>query len=134
MRGPRFVQRLENGLLAALAFGATLALYPSWWWVPLAAFLFVDLSALGYLHSAAVGAACYNAAHHYGWAAVAAAVAVTTHGSSPGLAQWCGLLACAWAFHVGVDRMLGFGLKLPDPFAHTHLDDTHRTRGGVPGP
>jgi hypothetical protein len=33
----------------------------------------------------------------------------------------CGVLACAWAFHVGVDRALGYGLKLPDSFRSTHL-------------
>lgn len=32
-----------------------------------------------------------------------------------------GVLASAWAFHVGVDRALGYGLKMPDAFRHTHL-------------
>ncbi|TDB99096.1 DUF4260 family protein [Actinomadura sp. 7K534] len=27
------------------------------------------------------------------------------------------------AFHVGVDRALGYGLKLPDSFRHTHLGE-----------
>ena len=33
-----------------------------------------------------------------------------------------GVLACSWAFHVGVDRALGYGLKLPEnSFRSTHL-------------
>jgi hypothetical protein len=31
------------------------------------------------------------------------------------------VLTCTWAFHVAVDRALGYGLKYPDSFAHTHL-------------
>lgn len=31
------------------------------------------------------------------------------------------VLAGSWAFHIGVDRALGYGLKLPDAFTHTHL-------------
>lgn len=28
-----------------------------------------------------------------------------------------------WAFHVGVDRALGYGLKFRDRFTHTHLGE-----------
>ena len=37
------------------------------------------------------------------------------------LSTTAGVLACSWAFHVGVDRALGYGLKLPDSFRNTHL-------------
>ncbi|MCT1605867.1 DUF4260 domain-containing protein [Nesterenkonia massiliensis] len=30
------------------------------------------------------------------------------------------LIAASWTFHIGVDRALGYGLKL-GPFTHTHL-------------
>ena len=29
--------------------------------------------------------------------------------------------AATWAAHIGVDRALGYGLKEPDAFKHTHL-------------
>jgi hypothetical protein len=36
----------------------------------------------------------------------------------------------AWAFHIGVDRALGYGLKFEDGFQHTHLGTIGR--GGRP--
>jgi hypothetical protein len=32
-------------------------------------------------------------------------------------------LALVWLAHVGLDRLLGMGLKYNDRFAHTHLGD-----------
>jgi hypothetical protein len=95
--------------------------YPRWWWVILAAFLVFDLSMLGYIRSAAAGAVSYNAVHNYAWPAVFALVALVASSASPTFSTFAGVLACAWAFHVGADRALGFGLKLPDAFTHTHL-------------
>lgn len=37
------------------------------------------------------------------------------------VAWWTGLAALSWAFHVAVDRALGYGLKLAAGFEHTHL-------------
>ncbi|WP_407717054.1 DUF4260 family protein [Jiangella alkaliphila] len=48
-------------------------------------------------------------------------IALATSTSSPTLSKWLTLVAFACALHVGVDRMLGYGLKLPDAFAHTHM-------------
>ena len=31
-------------------------------------------------------------------------------------------IALIWANHIGVDRLLGFGLKYADGFGYTHLD------------
>ncbi|MFL0711613.1 MAG: DUF4260 family protein [Microcella pacifica] len=44
------------------------------------------------------------------------------------LATVCGLTALAGAFHVAVDRALGYGLKRPDAFTHTHLGWIGRDR------
>lgn len=121
--GVRAVQQLEGGMIAALSITATLVIEPSLWWVPLATFLLFDLSMLGYLRSPAAGAVGYNVVHTYTWPAglgvVALALAAT--GAAPAVATWSGIIGAAWAFHVGVDRMLGYGLKLPDDFRHTHL-------------
>ncbi|MBO0607837.1 DUF4260 family protein [Myceligenerans salitolerans] len=121
MRSVHTVQRIEAAAVVLLSVIAAVAVYPRWWWVILAAFLLFDLSMLGYARSAAAGAVSYNAVHNYAWPAASASVALTTSSVSPTLSTCAGVLACAWAFHVGVDRTLGYGLKLPSAFTHTHL-------------
>lgn len=121
MRSVHTVQRIEAAAIAFLSVVAVVAVYPRWWWVVLAAFLVFDLSMLGYVRSAATGAASYNAVHNYAWPAGFALAALVASSVSPTFSTFAGVLACAWAFHVGVDRALGFGLKLPDAFTHTHL-------------
>jgi hypothetical protein len=77
--------------------------------------LLPDLSMLGYLVNARVGATSYNLAHS------------TVGPIALGLAALTGLvpaalpLALIWAAHVGMDRALGYGLKYPSAFGHTHL-------------
>lgn len=119
--GPSVIQRIEGGLIVALSIVGTIVIAPEWWWMPLALFLVFDLSQLGYLRSPAAGAAWYNAIHTYAWAAVLAIVALVASNFAPTLSLWSAIIAFAWAFHVGVDRALGYGLKLPDAFTHTHM-------------
>lgn len=121
MRSVHAVQRIESAAIALVAVVTVVALYPQWWWVLLAAFLLFDLSMVGYARSAAAGATSYNVVHSYAWPAIAAALALAASGPAPTFSTWAGVIACAWAFHVGVDRALGYGLKLPDAFTHTHL-------------
>ena len=117
--GPATIwQRVEN---AALAVGVLVAMivldHP--WWVLLVAFLLFDLSALGYLISQRLGAGLSNVVHNY---TGPAAVLMFWAGLQLGHvhADWLVVLAACWAFHVAVDRALGYGLKL-GPFRHTHL-------------
>lgn len=114
-------QRVEAGAVALIALAAVVALYPDWWWMTLAAFLAFDLSMLGYLRSTAAGATTYNLVHNYAFPAAAGVAALALEPASPAASTAAGVLACAWAFHVGVDRALGYGLKLPDSFTNTHL-------------
>jgi len=107
-------QMIEGGIVGAGAFAGTMLLGFSWW-LPLALFLAFDLSALGYLASPRVGAFLYNLVHNYGAPVVLAVVGLAA--TTP----WVVAVALAWAFHVGVDRALGYGLKHPDNFQHTHL-------------
>lgn len=93
---PPTIERIENGLIAALAT-ATIVLAPGLWWFPLALFLTFDVSMVGYLRSPAVGAAGYNAVHTYAWPAVLGGVALVTSTSSPGAGTWLALVALAWA-------------------------------------
>jgi hypothetical protein len=86
-----------------------------YWWLWPFLFLVPDLSMVGYLVNTRVGAVCYNLAHHKAIAAVVLLVGWSLHAPMFLLA---GLLL--WA-HSSFDRVLGYGLKYPDAFTHTHL-------------
>ena len=120
-------QRVEAGAVALAALVAVVAVYPERWWLVLAAFLAVDLSMVGYMWSTSAGAATYNAVHNYASPALAAVAALTLEPVSGSWSTTAGVLACAWAFHVGLDRALGYGLKLPESFRSTHLGQIGRT-------
>ena len=81
-----------------------------------------DLSMLGYLGGTRLGAITYNAAHNLvlalglvgiGWWLPAAPLA---------------LAGAVLLAHVGMDRALGYGLKLPTDFRDTHLGRIGRDR------
>ena len=106
--------RLEG----AAAFAAGLALY-GWlggpWLVVLPLLLVPDLSAVGYLRDPRLGAFTYNVVHN--WALGLAVLGV-------GLAAEIAPIAIAGAIliaHVGMDRAVGYGLKLSTSFHDTHL-------------
>lgn len=83
------------------------------WLLPL--LLAPDLSMIGYVRGSRVGAVTYNAVHN-----LATAIIVLAVGWFAGIAP----LALAGAIlvaHVGMDRSLGYGLKLPTDFRDTHL-------------
>lgn len=85
------------------------------WWIFAALLLVPDLCMLGYLINAKVGAVAYNVVHSYLLPLVLAAVALVTH--HPGAAPFL----CIWTAHIGMDRLLGYGLKYPTAFTKTHL-------------
>ncbi len=107
-------QRLESFVVAGLVVMATIHIGWSWWWL-LVVFLAFDVSAVGYLASTKVGAFVYNLVHNYAAPAALFAAWLVTD------IRWLALTALAWAFHVAVDRALGYGLKHDDHFIHTHL-------------
>lgn len=83
------------------------------WLLPL--FLAPDLSMLGYLAGPRVGAVTYNAVHN-----LVLAVAALGMGWLLALAPLA-LGGAVLLAHVGMDRALGYGLKLSTGFADTHL-------------
>jgi hypothetical protein len=85
------------------------------WWLFAALFLAPDLSMLGYLAGSCWGARVYNAIHTYVVPATLALCALLLH------VQLALAIALIWASHIGVDRLLGYGLKYADGFGYTHL-------------
>ncbi|HEX2142303.1 MAG TPA: DUF4260 domain-containing protein [Candidatus Limnocylindria bacterium] len=108
------ILRLE----ALAALGAGIALWLAndgslLWLLP--ALLVPDLSMAGYVANSRVGAVTYNLIHN--WVLAPALL---------GLGWWMGsdvlLLAGSVVLaHVGMDRAMGYGLKLPTDFRDTHL-------------
>jgi hypothetical protein len=127
--------RLVNAILRSEALAVLVAGVILWlandgsplWLVP--ALLLPDVSMIGYAVSPRVGALTYNAVHNW-----ALGLGVLGIGwwllSVPALLAGSILLA-----HVGMDRALGYGLKLPTSFQDTHLGRIGRAREtSVPSP
>jgi hypothetical protein len=112
--GPLILLRCEGGAAFAAATLAFAQMGQSFWLFA-ALILAPDISMLGYLVNARFGAACYNAAH---WAVppLMLACAGASIGSSLALS-----IAAIWIAHIGLDRVLGYGLKYATGFADTHL-------------
>ena len=81
----------------------------------MALWLAPDLSMLGYLRGSCSGARIYNAVHTYAGPAVLALWALTLS------ARMLLPISLIWINHIGVDRLLGYGLKYSDGFGWTHL-------------
>jgi hypothetical protein len=96
------------------------------WWLFAALWLVPDLSMIGYFAGPRVGANCYNGIHSY---LLPIAIAIAALSS-----QQAALLSYAliWFNHIGVDRLLGYGLKYPTAFGHTHLTEPRRLQAPRP--
>ncbi|MGA7342700.1 MAG: DUF4260 domain-containing protein [Terracidiphilus sp.] len=114
--------RLE-GLAVASVSAALYARTGASWWLFAALWLAPDLSMLGYLAGPCWGARIYNAYHTYVPPAMLALGAFLFRLHGPVLP-----IALIWANHIGVDRMLGYGLKYGDGFGWTHLGRLGKNR------
>jgi hypothetical protein len=111
---PSFLLRAEGGVI----FGASLLLYGELrgsWALFVMLVLAPDLSILGYLSSARLGAALYNLVH----ALVAPVLLIVL--SIVYKQLWLLPYGLIWTAHIGADRLLGYGLKYPTRFHDTHL-------------
>jgi hypothetical protein len=111
---PAVMLRVEGAAL----FGAALALYIDADYSILALvllFLAPDLSFLAYAAGPRIGALVYNLFHFE-------AIPFTL-GAVGFLGDWdVGVqVALIWLAHIGIDRLLGYGLKYPTAFKDTHL-------------
>jgi hypothetical protein len=113
--------RMEG--VAAFAAGIVLyALNGGEWLLIIPLLLLPDLSAIGYLAGPRIGAISYNAILI--WAPGFIALAIGLWLASLVMQ----LLAAILIAHVGMDRAVGYGLKLPGSFRDTHLGRMGRTR------
>ena len=110
---PRWL-RLEAVTLVTAALIAYSTTNQPWWLIPLI-LLVPDVVMVGYLGGTRLGAITYNLAHSTPLPAAVIALGWWQH--EP-LVLAFGLI---WLAHIGMDRVLGYGLKYNDHFQHTHL-------------
>jgi len=106
--------RFEGAALFAAAVAGYFAVDGSWLLFAVL-ILAPDLSMLGYMAGPRIGAIAYNVVH-----TTAGAIALLAVGY---FAAWPTVVAIGliWLAHIGIDRALGYGLKLPGDFRDTHL-------------
>ena len=118
---PQVILRIEGAALLACATAAY-----AWsgqpWWVFAVLLLAPDLSMLGYIAGPGPGAILYNTVHTVTPPLIGLCAAVML--GHPVLAG----LALIWLAHIGLDRMLGYGLKYGSGFGDTHLGALGRAR------
>jgi hypothetical protein len=112
---PSLLLRAEGGMV----FGASLLLYGELranWVLFVVLVLAPDLSMLGYLLGLRFGTALYNLVH-------ALVVPLLLIALSIFYQQfWLLPYGLIWTAHIGLDRLLGFGLKYPTRFSDTHFE------------
>lgn len=131
---PQSVDRLQNPLLTPVVLLrveglalliAAVAIYSqqggSWWLFALLLFT-PDLAMLGYLAGPHAGAAVYNMVHTSALPILLALIAWFTGGTV------LLLVSLIWLAHIGLDRLVGYGLKLPTGFSDTHLGQIGRRK------
>jgi len=111
---PRAFLRVEGLTLLVVALVAYSRTGQAWWLLP-ATLLLPDLGALGYLVSRSVGALVYNLTHATPLPLVMLGLGLW-HASMLTVA-----LALVWLAHIGMDRVMAYGLKHDDSPNHTHL-------------
>ena len=110
---PALLLRVEG----AFALGVSILLYSKSHtsWILLFSFSRRTLIMLGYPVNTLIGAAVYNFVHTLFAPGILIVIAMFTS------RQQLLPLAYIWTAHIGLDRMLGSGLKYPTRFNDTHL-------------
>jgi Domain of unknown function (DUF4260) len=118
---PTLFLRTEGAVLLALAT-FLYARREGGWLLFLVLLLVPDVGILGYVRGTRVGAVVYNIFHTYLPPAALAVVGILSGSRLPVL------IALIWFAHIGMDRMLGYGLKETSDFRDTHLGRIGRAR------
>ena len=121
---PRIVLRVEGAIVLAASAAAYAKLDGGWEMFALLFFV-PDASMMGYFAGNGIGAITYNLGHSYVLPAALGAVGVL----SAQHILWA--LALIWVAHIGLDRMLGYGLKYATAFGDTHLGLHGKAKAGA---
>jgi Domain of unknown function (DUF4260) len=111
---PGTVLRIEGSCVLALSILCYREVDANWI-LFIALLLVPDLAILGYLRGVRVGTVLYNLVHTLTGPLLLIGYAILE--KTPWLLPY-GLI---WSSHIGLDRLLGFGLKYPTRFNDTHL-------------
>jgi hypothetical protein len=106
------------GAEGGIVFCASLLLYGDIggsWLLFVMLVLAPDLAILGYLMGVRLGSAVYNLVHTLVVPLLLVALAIFYK------LVWLLPYGLIWTAHIGVDRLLGFGLKYPTRFQDTHI-------------
>ena|SRR5690625_4316648 len=102
--------------LAVLAISLYLYYYFQFSWLVFILLLFIpDLSMAGYIKNAHIGAIIYNIFHTYILPVFLLIIYLLMKN------DLLLMVSYIWFAHIGMDRLLGFGLKYPTQFNDTHL-------------
>jgi uncharacterized protein DUF4260 len=119
---PGILLRIEGGCILAFSVLCYREIHANW--VLFVVLLLVpDLAMLGYLRGVRTGAAWYNLVHTLTGPIALIACALLAK------ATWALPYGLIWTSHIGLDRVLGFGLKYPTRFNDTHLQRMTATAG-----
>lgn len=110
----RYILQSEGAAIFILAIVIYAKLGGSWLLFG-ALILAPDLSMIGYAFGLRAGTFCYNLVHNYMQPAVLALVGLYLNDNL--LIH----IAIIWFAHIGMDRMIGYGLKYSSGFKHTHF-------------
>lgn len=113
---PLTLQRAEGIALFAAAAWLYYGLSQPWW-VFVLVLVAVDLTMLGYTINNRIGSYVYNAGH-----TLIAPLAMSLISVLVDSSLWFGV-SLSWIAHIGIDRLIGYGLKYPDSFKSTHLQN-----------
>jgi len=111
---PKILIQVE-GLIVLLLSIYVYSLTDFGWLLFILLLLVPDISMLGYLSNKRVGAIVYNIFHTY---TIPAAIIAISLLFSIEILLAAGLI---WTAHIGMDRLVGFGLKYDTDFKDNHL-------------
>jgi hypothetical protein len=116
---PVYLLRAEALCFLVASCGAYHLIFPHHWVLFACLFLVPDLSLLLFLRGPNIAAGTiYNLAHSYVGPSVLGMLAVLLH------KVLFGEVSLIWIAHIGMDRMVGYGLKYPQSFKFTHIQST----------
>ena len=123
MKGPLKSKRLSRTRMflilesIVIFIGALLIyLFLSGNWIIFLVLLFApDIFIVGYLKNSRIGSIIYNIGHIYVWSIILIIIGILID------LNLLILFSLIWIAHISMDRAMGYGLKYPSDFKHTHM-------------